>query len=112
MDSIQIAYDNVINRVIELTYIDLVSAMIERRNVEKKEKDAANEPLKKFWHSEWEKAQKEVNKLSEWFIVVIPKYRDLDGSRFIGWAQEEADEYERTGIRRNHKPQPETDPDK
>ena len=103
MDDIQRGYDDLINKGIEFTYYDLVSAMIERREMEKKEKNAGNEALKRFWHSEWEKAQKEVERWSEWFIVVIPKYRNLDGSRFIGWAQEEADEYDRTGIRRNHK---------
>ena len=103
MDSIQMAYDDLINRVIEVTYLDLVNEMIERRKVEKNEKAAPNETIKMYWRREKEKAQKEIEKLTEWFIVVIPRYRNLDGERFAKWAAQEADEYERTGHRRNHR---------
>lgn len=103
MDEIQRGYDDAINRVIELTYLDLVDAMIERRETEKKMRDAPNEHLKMYWKDEREKAQKEVEKWSEWFLVVIPRYRNLDGERFVKWAAEEAEQYERTGYRRNHK---------
>ena len=103
MDDIQIAYDDMLNRVIELTYLDLVSAFIERNGAKRKVSLAENEPMKIYWNNEVEKAQKEIEKLSEWFIVVIPRYRDLDGERFVKWASEEADEYARTGYRRNHK---------
>ena len=104
MDAIQNAYDDMINRVFELAYIDLVDCIIKERKetklantraiTAKQSADHLNEAKNARLKREW---------IEEWFDDVIPRFRDLDSKRFKAWAIEEADEYERTGHRRNHR---------
>lgn len=101
MDGVQRAYDTLINRVFEYAFNDLVDEMIKQGETERRISRADSEKIKDFWRRELEKNNKEVRKLAEWFIIVIPRWRDLDGANFVKWAKEEADEYFLTGIRRN-----------
>lgn len=104
MDAIQTAYDDLVNRVFEYAYLDLVNAIITKRTEEKLANSRAVTAAQSKKHLEdAQRAQHDIDRIEKWFEDVIPRFRDIDPKRFKEWATQEADEYERTGHRRNHR---------
>lgn len=101
MDGVQRGYDNLTNCIIEIAYYDLVDAMIKAVETRRRMDRAKSTELRAYWERQLKQDQKEVSNLSEWMIIVIPRWRDLDGKRFIKWASEEVEIYAKTGHRRS-----------
>lgn len=110
MDSIQTAYEDLINRVFEYAYLDLVECLIKAKKERTKAFKMAVTRAQSEDHIEKAKRyEREAEWLTKWFEDSVSRWRNLDGKRFREWADEEVREYELTGIRRNHKRQPESE---
>lgn len=100
VDAIQRAYENLIIRVVEETFEDLVDGLVTELEHRKKARTAPTAVMRDDQNKLADEAGKKAAYWQSWLEEVAPRYLEIDGKRYRQWADAEVREYERTGVKR------------